>query len=683
MKKTDTPLNKKAVSVVAAGALALSLTPAVAFANADGVNQGGAAAQQEQQANAAANAEDSSTDPAAGESVDSTSDANDASDIEAVPQAEVAAAVATAAEPEVAKAGAKVAEFNGTKYASFDEALAVAKNTNGATIKLLVDAETAGLNLNNDLTIDGNGHALKFTDKGIALWGKALTFKNVNVTMTGIGSTPYTAEWNWMSVSASKGASLTLDGATLTMDGARTADNTHAIYFGSNNKLNLKNGSNLTIANYKQDALEWDGGDGGYNVNIEDGSTYISDHNRSGFTGTFYATIDSSTVKVLNSTGNGSNGTYFTIKNGSEVTFDNSGTWGISAWRIDMSNGSKLYANDNGYSGIWTRVLNVDSSCLVDVEGNGTKGFAAKTNGGIFFQGNGKYASVIEKGANVTVTNNAGSGIYTAQKACDLTIGSATITNNGTGACNKDGIGADMGGGVYNVGNMKLDRSVVIYNNHAANAGDDIYSTGAGVTDFGSVGTDCVLDDCDHTIDGWYADGKESRWSAHGEAKYVEAAQPGTYEAKETPVAFKAAHGLVSVDYQYVGDAPESAALPDADADLEVGTAYIAKEQQPVDGWTFDGWYTDEDCTAKWDDGAELATSMTLFGKWTKNADPVVPAEPTQPAGQQGTNQKKADKPAKFAKTNDTSAALGFGAAGAAVAASAAAFAARRLARRK
>ncbi len=34
MKKTDTSLNKKAVSVVAAGALALSLTPAIAFAYA-------------------------------------------------------------------------------------------------------------------------------------------------------------------------------------------------------------------------------------------------------------------------------------------------------------------------------------------------------------------------------------------------------------------------------------------------------------------------------------------------------------------------------------------------------------------------------------------------------------------------------------------------------------------------
>ena len=679
MKKTDTSLNKKAVSVVAAGALALSLTPAIAFADADEASQGGVAAQQ---ANAAASAEDSSVDPAADESVNSTSDANDASDTEAAPQAEVAAAAATAAEPKVAKAGAEVAEFNGTKYASFDEALAVAKNTNGAAIKLLADAETAGLYLDKDLTIDGNGHALKFTDKGIALWGHALVLKNVNASMAGIGSTPYTAEWNWQSVCASKGASLTLDGAALTMDGAGTASKTHAIYFGSNNKLNLKNASTLTIKNYSQDALEWDGGDGGYNVNIEGGSTFVSDHNRSGFTGSFYATVDSSTVKVINSTGNGSNGTYYTIKNNSDVTFENSGNWGISAWRIDMSNGSKLHANNNGYSGVWTRVLNVDSSCTVDVEGNGAKGFAAKTNGGIFFQGNGKIASVIEKGANVIIENNAGSGIYTAQKACNLTIGSATIINNGTGVCNEDGIGADMGGGVYNVGTMKLDPSVVIYNNHAKNAGDDIYGTG--VTEFGNVGNDWLLDDCNHAIDGWYVDGASSRWSAHGETKHVEAAQSGTYEATaEAPVAFKAAHGLLSVDYQYVGDAPENAVLPDADTDLEVDTPYTAQPQQPVDGWTFDGWYTDEDWTAKWDDGAELATSMTLFGKWTKNAEPVVPAEPAQPTDQQGTDQKKADKPAKFAKTNDTSVALGFGAAGAAIAAFAAAFAARRLARRK
>ena len=122
--------------------------------------------------------------------------------------------------------------------------------------------------------------------------------------MNGIGSTPYTAEWNWMAVCASKDASLMLENTEMTMIGAE-GNNAHAIYFCSNNKLNLTN-SKLEIKNYKQDALEWNGGDGGYNVNITN-STFISDHNRSGFTGTFYATIDNSTVKVINSLGNGSN----------------------------------------------------------------------------------------------------------------------------------------------------------------------------------------------------------------------------------------------------------------------------------------------------------------------------------------------------------------------------------------
>ena len=640
-----------AAAVIAAGLVASLGALAPATVSADELTAAVPAATQ------SADAED----PAA-----TVVDDADAAAADAVPSDDAAvSAVAlsdesTAAPETKTPAPAEVAEFNGKKYASFDEALAAAKDTDNATIKLHADAETAGLNLSKSLIIDGDGHALKFTDKGIALWGKALTFKNVNVTMSGIGSTPYTAEWNWMSVSASKDASLTLDGATLTMDGAGTAGNTHAIYFSGNNKLNLTNASTLTISNYSQDALEWDGGDGGYNVNIKDGSTYTSEHNRSGFTGTFYATIDSSTVKVLNSTGNGSNGTYYTIKNNSDVTFENSGTWGISAWRIDMSNGSKLHANNNGYSGIWTRVLNVDKSCLVDVEGNGTKGFAAKTNGGIFFQGNGKYTSTIEKGADVTIKNNAGSGIYTAQKACDLTIGSATITNNGTGACNKDGIGADMGGGVYNVGTMKLDSSVVIYNNHAATAGDDIYSSGAGVTEFGNVGSDWILDDCDHMINGWYFDGAGSRWSAHKDPKFtalVEPGKSGKYEY-EGEVALKAAHGLVKVDYQYVGDKPANAVLPDDDEGLEVGSSYTAQTQDPVDGWTFAGWYTDEGCTAKWNDGTPLTGSMTLYGKWTKNPEtPATPAETQKPTTKPAKKQVKKSIP----KTGDeTSSALPF-----------------------
>ena len=189
--------------------------------------------------------------------------------------------------------------------------------------------------------------------------------------MTGVGSTPYTAEWKWMSVREQGCPSLTLDGATLTMDGTGTASNVHAIYFCSNNKLNLKNGSNLTIKNYKQDALEWDGGDGGYNVNIETGSTYTSDHCRSGFTGTFVVTVDNSKVNVVNSTGNGSNGSHFNIKNGSTVDFSGNGSHGLSAGNLTIDN-STVTAKDNALTGIIFTGKGEFKSASVQI--SGTKG---------------------------------------------------------------------------------------------------------------------------------------------------------------------------------------------------------------------------------------------------------------------------------------------------------------------
>ena len=451
-----------------------------------------------------------------------------------------------------ATAGAEtVAKIGDNEYETLDAAVAAA--VDGDTIIVLGDCTTEGLNLSKDLTIrglerlegtkEGTKPKITFMTYGIALWGKALTFENCEVVMNGIGSTPYTAEWNWMTICASKDASLTLNNA-----------NKHAIYFCSNNKLNLYNGSILEIKNYGEDALEWDGGDGGYNVNIVD-STFISENNRSGFTGTFYATIDNSTVKVNNSSGNGSNGTYYKIENGSNVEFVGNVNWGISAWRIDMTKNSTLTAKNNGYSGIWTRVLNVDGTCTLDVEGNGAKATGFTTNAGIFFQGNGTYTSTIEEGAKVTISNNAGSGIYTKQKVCNLTIESGTITNNGTGMVNtQNGKGATYGGGVYNIGTMYIDKDVVIYNNHADTAGDDIYNTGT-IT-FGAVGSGWYLDgapDCYDAIDGWYDDSEEEesddsvnnggRWEAHDEtALHIVKKNAGKCEGL---LAIKAAHDII------------------------------------------------------------------------------------------------------------------------------------------
>lgn len=578
----------------------------------------------------------------------------------------------TAAAPEAkAPAATMVAEFNGTQYATFDEALAAAKKTVGATIKLLADAETSGLNLDKDLTIDGNGHVLKFSDKGIALWGHALVLKNVNASMAGVGSTPYTAEWKWMSVCASKDASLTLDGATLTMDGTGTASNVHAIYFCSNNKLNLKNGSNLTIKNYKQDALEWDGGDGGYNVNIEGGSTYTSDHCRSGFTGTFIVTVDNSKVYVENSTGNGSNGSHFNIKNVSTVDFSGNGSHGLSAGNLTIDN-STVTAKNNALTGIIFTGKGEFKSANVQI--SGTKGTSYWNAGMRLMKANARLD--VDAASTVAITGNKVTGLFldSGARAAFAEGSGLTITGNDASQenCSTKKDTAQMGGGVVvrSGANLMLPDSAVIDNNNAALAGDDLYVEEGGAISFGATHNNVLSDfeGCGHAIDGWYVDAKDSRWSAHGEAKRVDAAQPDTYEAKEAPVALKAAHGLVSVNYQYVGDVPANAELPDGDEGLEVGSSYTAKTQNPVDGYTFAGWFTDDACATQWVDGTPLTGSMTLYGKWTKNPEtPATPAETQKP-----TTNKPAKKQVKKSvpKTGDeTSSALPFALFGGAAAA--------------
>lgn len=449
----------------------------------------------------------------------------------------------------------------GSEYNTFDEAVAAAKN--GETVTLLADAETAGLNLNEDLTIDGDGHALKFTDKGIALWGHALVLKNVNASMAGVGSTPYTAEWKWMSVCASKDASLTLDGATLTMDGTGTASNVHAIYFCSNNKLNLKNGSNLTIKNYAQDALEWDGGDGGYNVNIEGGSTYTSDRCRSGFTGTFVVTVDNSKVNVVNSTGNGSNGSHFNIKNDSTVDFSGNGSHGLSAGNLTIDN-STVTAKDNALTGIIFTGKGEFKSANVQV--SGTKGTSYWNAGMRLMKAN---ASLdVDAASTVSITGNKVTGLYLDGGSHATFAEGAKLTITGNDAsqenCSTKKDFAQMGGGVMVRSNASLSLPAFarIDNNHAALAGDDLCAEQGAKISFGKTvegDTLTAFNGCGDAITGWFDDSKDARWCAHWtdntpwHVKAVEADSYKTPITLETPVALKAAHGVTAAHAEISG----------------------------------------------------------------------------------------------------------------------------------
>lgn len=465
------------------------------------------------------------------------------------------AAAASSAEGAAAPAAGVVAKIGEQSYATLDEAIAAAKS--GDTIVLVANATTQGISMKGDLTINGAGNTITFEKDGIAIFNHALTFKDAIVSMMGIGSTPY-AEWKWMAICANKDGSLTLDNTTMTLDGTGTASGTHAIYFTSNNKLNVTNGSTLVVSNYPQDALEWDGGDGGYNLNVTGGSKVVLDHNRSGIAGTFFVKVDASELTVINNRGNGSNGSHFDIANGSEVSFKDNGSHGLSAGKLSVK-GSTVTCTGNGLYGITVgNSLNVDGASTLKANGNKTKA-SASSGGGLRITKNAK-ENFIAKGAVVEINNNGGNGL---ENYADLFI------EDGVDLSILQNYEKGNGGGIYNgaTGSLALPSGAKIHNNTAAKAGDDIYSLGKIVV---PATGEWILDQnrdgvSDHAITGWFEDGLGSdsprRWQAHAEdedANYMIDIEEGSFEI---PLALKAAHGI-QVDPEE-GDVPVGPGEPE------------------------------------------------------------------------------------------------------------------------
>lgn len=449
-----------------------------------------------------------------------------------------APSTASAAEGAAAPTAGVVAKIGEQSYATLDEAIAAAKS--GDTIVLVANATSQGISMKGDLVINGAGNTITFEKDGIAIFNHALTFKDAIVSMMGIGSTPY-AEWKGMAICANKDGSLTLDNATMTLDGTGAASGTHAIYFTSNNKLNVTNGSTLVVSNYPQDALEWDGGDGGYSLNVTGGSKVVLNHNRSGIAGTFFVKVDASELTVINNRGNGSNGSHFDIANGSEVSFKDNGSHGLSAGKLFVK-GSTVTCTGNGLYGITVgNSLNVDGTSTLKANGNKAKA-SASSGGGLRITKNAK-ENFIAKGAVVEINNNGGNGLENyadlfIEEGVDLSI----LQNYEKG----------NGGGIYNgaTGSLTLPSGAKIYNNTAAKAGDDIYSLGRIVV---PATGEWILDRShdgvgNHAITGWFEDGLGSdnpqRWQAHAEdedANYIIPIEEGAFEI---PLALKAAHGI-------------------------------------------------------------------------------------------------------------------------------------------
>lgn len=147
-----------------------------------------------------------------------------------------------------------------------------------------------------------------------------------------------------------------------------------------------------------------------------------------------------------------------------------------------------------------------------------------------------------------------------------------------------------------------------------------------------------AVDDLNLKFDGWYRlwdetiDKGKQTWEYGGKTyvKYTGTVFPAFGSdlklygrwLPEIQVSFHWASSVVPVDGDGNKIAPPSALSLSLDGD---GNRYYQATAPTADGFEFDGWYKDSDCTQKFEEGGEVLTANTnLYGRWTRLGTKIV-----------------------------------------------------------
>ena len=138
-----------------------------------------------------------------------------------------------------------------------------------------------------------------------------------------------------------------------------------------------------------------------------------------------------------------------------------------------------------------------------------------------------------------------------------------------------------------------------------------------------------AVDDLNLKFDGWYRetiDQEKPTWEYGGKTyvKYAGTVFPAFGSdlklygrwLPEIQVSFHWAGSVVPVDGDGNKIAPPSALSLSLDGN---GKRFYQATAPTADGFEFDGWYKDSDCTQKFQEGGEILTANTnLYGRWTR-----------------------------------------------------------------
>ena len=505
--------------------------------------------------------------------------------------------------PDPAPAETFTAKIGDTKYETLDAAINAAQD--GDTIEIGKDCTlTVGM-LTKAVVINGNDKTITIpeqnTENHALNINASLTFNKANVVFTNEN-----AEWT---VTMSSEGVLTLDErSTCIME-------KHGIYADNYATINVKSSSKLTVQNTSYTALMAD--EGFANLNIEEGSTVVVDRAYRGDgvpngINNFKINVVNSTLNVTKCENQGLVRCWLTLDHSNaEISGNDMGITGYADTDVlTMKNGATLLIKDNAHSGIFMYGGNVDvqDGTALTITGTGNSVSDEVVEG--YYVGALAIRTAEPANANVKFADNAtvnliDNAVSAIRNCGTIEIGADTVIKN-------NGSKTKYGGGIRNYGEITVSAGAQLYNNHALNAGDDIYNgtykyktyTCDGRITFAPVGENWVLDDCKDPIVGWYQDGSEmltdtdhKRWNgdAADENYYADEYTVGK-EAVSDALALKAAHGkFCNVTYEVTGDIPSDAGDPPAPAKVKMGGSYTVAPAQTTSQsrYTFSGWRID------------------------------------------------------------------------------------------
>lgn len=382
--------------------------------------------------------------------------------------------------------------------------------------------------------------------------------------------------------------SINVDGSTLTI-----SDCHHNGITANPANINVTGGSVLTIRDNNTPYTYGTGGLGCYfgKLTVAGGSSVVSTGNTGWGYGIFVGGLEvdgDSNVDVSNNGSICNVGTTSTYWDGTGLAISGNAVLHSGATVTSHDNwgiGIQLYYDPYDPDSYPGGPLTVESGATLSSTHNGNYGMAnactltVKSGAHVYINENIKggldnypgATTTVEKDADFVIENNFGRGIKNGNAGQPdnpgiLVIESGLITENHTEGKTPSFPGVDLsmfpdgytgswgawggdfynfGGGIYNeCGTVSLSTAAKVYNNHAKDAGDDLYNANTQGNNFTIIELEpgakwSVLDDDGKIIDDWYHDdeGEDKRWTETN-------ARNNTATILPLGAALKAAHGM-------------------------------------------------------------------------------------------------------------------------------------------